>query len=298
MLRFPLVLAAVALGLLGILAGAEPADAQERATTTLTSDTATSAHATDVDHGRFTRVLRRFVDAHGDVDYAGLRARADSVLGPYLEELAEADLAGRGEAERLALWINAYNAYTLKLIADHYPVPNIWAVTPGPAEPKEEQSPFDLAVGPVADTMRTLNEIEHEIIRPRFKEPRIHFALVCAAASCPRLRREAYTGARLEAQLEAQTRTFFHDESKNRIPADSSRVALSRILKWYGEDFGDTPADLQRFMAPYFDGAVADRLAAARYEVTFRAYDWTLNDQGAPPRADSTAAASGDADDR
>jgi len=282
MLR-PVFVLVLCVGVAGGGAPLEPVSAQGRATTTVARDT--------VDHTRLTRVLREFVDSTGDVDYAGLRARADSLLRPYLRRLAETDVDALGRKARLAFWINAYNAHTLKLIADHYPVENIWAVTPGPAAPKDENSPFDLEVGRVADTMRTLNEIEHEIIRPRFDEPRIHFALVCAAKSCPRLRREAYTGPRLDAQLEAQTRTFFQDEGKNRIPAGEGRIALSRILKWYGEDFGDSPADLQRFIAPYFDGRVADRLAAADYDVRFRAYDWALNDQ-----ADVSAATGPDAD--
>lgn len=262
------LLVAVGVALAG---GAADVAAQGRATTRVVRDT--------VDHRRFDRLLRRYVDAEGNVDYAGLAARADSVLRPYLRRLADADLSSLGRDARLALWINAYNAYTLKLIVDHYPIENIWAVTPGPAEPKDD-SPFALEVGRVADTLRTLDEIEHEIIRERFDEPRIHFALVCAAKSCPRLRREAYTGPRLDAQLDDQTRTFVHDDSKNRIPAGPDRIALSRILKWYGDDFGDGPADLQRFIAPYFEGAVRERLAAADYAVTFRPYDWALNDQG------------------
>lgn len=253
--------------------GSAPSAAQDpgaRATTTVERDT--------LDHSRFDRLLSAFVDAEGDVDYARLRARADSVLVPYLRQLATTDPTGLARDARLAFWINAYNAYTLKLIVDHYPVPNIWAVTPGPAEPKDD-SPFAVEVGRVADTMRTLDAIEHDIIRQRFDEPRIHFALVCAAKSCPRLRREAYLGPALDAQLEAQTRTFLHNEQKNRIPAEPDRIAISRILKWYGGDFGDSTDALQRFLAPYFEGSVRDRLAAADYSVTFRPYDWALNDQ-------------------
>jgi len=283
MLQRCAVLVFVFAGVLGGLGGSSPVVAQERASTTLVRDT--------VDHTPFTRVLRQFVDADGDVNYAGLRARADALLKPYLQKLAATDVAALGRDARLAFWINAYNAYTLKLIVDHHPVENIWAVTPGAAEPKDENSPFDLEVGRVADSMRTLNEIEHRIIRPRFDEPRIHFALVCAAESCPLLRREAYTGPRLDAQLEEQTRTFFHSD-KNRIPAGRDRIALSRILKWYGEDFGDSTADLQRFVAPYFEGTVADRLEAADYEVTFLEYDWALNDQG-----EGSAASSASSDD-
>lgn len=232
-----------------------------------------------VDHESFTRLLTRFVDGDGNVDYAALAPAADTLLTPYLEQLAAADPARWDRDARLAFWINAYNAYTLKLIVDHYPIENIWAVTPGPAEPKED-SPFEQAVGPVADTVRTLDEIEHEIIRVRFDEPRIHFALVCAAKSCPQLRRGAYVGPRLDAQLEAQTKQFLHDNRKNRIPAAEGRVALSPIFKWYGEDFGSAPSDLQHVLAPYFEGEVRAGLKEGRYEIEYLPYDWSLNAQG------------------
>jgi len=250
--------------------GQERMASQRRATT--------SVSAASGPHAAFGAVLRRFVDSTGAVDYTGLAARADSVLAPYLQRLATARPSTMDRDARLAFWINAYNAYTLKLVVDHYPVRSIWGITPGPAEPKEN-SPFALAVGPVADTVRTLDEIEHEIIRRRFDEPRIHFALVCAAASCPPLRREPYTGARLDAQLDDQARTFLHDPAKNRIPAGSDRIGLSRLLKWYGGDFGSTTEALQRALAPYFDGSVRRRLADADYAVTYLPYDWTLNDQ-------------------
>jgi hypothetical protein len=136
-------------------------------------------------------------------------------------------------------------------------------------------------VATVADTARTLDEIEHDIIRERFDEPRIHFALVCAAKGCPPLRREAYTAPRLDAQLDDQARTFLHNKQKNRIPAGDGRTALSRILKWYGEDFGPTTDALQQQIATYFEGAVRKRLQAAAYEVTFLSYDWSLNEQPA-----------------
>jgi len=257
-------------GLWGTVGGASGQEAA-RATTTVVRDT--------VNHSPFDRVLRRFVDAEGQVDYRALQAAADSTLAPYLRRLATTDPSSLGRDARLAFWINAYNALTLKLIIDHYPVENIWAVTPGPPKPKEN-SPFERDVGTVADTVRTLDEIEHEIIRKRFEEPRIHFALVCAAKSCPVLRREAYTGARLDRQLDEQARTFLKDDGKNRIPTGNGQIALSRILKWYGDDFGATTDALQRPLAPYFEGRVRRRLEAADYEVTYLPYDWSLNEQG------------------
>lgn len=232
-------------------------------------------------HAAFSRLLSRFVNAQGQVDYAGLKQHANTTLTPYLQWLGTTDPSGWTRAARLAFWINAYNAYTLKLIVNHYPVRTIWALTPGPATPQKEQSPFQVPVGPVADTVRTLDEIEHEIIRVRFAEPRIHYAVVCAAKSCPPLRRAAYTGPRLDAQLDDQARSFLHNAAKNRIPARGGKLALSRILKWYGSDFGPTDAALQRALAPYFDGRVQRRLAAGAYDLRFLPYDWALNDQGA-----------------
>jgi len=257
-----------------LVLGGVPVLAQEsgqRAETTVVRDTAR--------HAQFSRLLSHYVNEEGHVDYVHLKRDADSVLAPYLRRLAEMNPADWSRDARLAFWINAYNAYTLKLIVDHHPVPTIWATTPGPAKPSKKNSPFGIKLGTVADTTRTLDEIEHEIIRERFAEPRIHFALVCAAVSCPRLRREAFTGPRLDAQLDDQARTFLHDDSKNRIPAGDDRIALSRILKWYGQDFGPSTDALQRYVTRYFEGQVRDRLSQADYTVDFLPYDWALNDQ-------------------
>ena len=240
------------------------------------ADATPSPSSSDPDttrHALFERLLNRHVDAQGDVDYAALRAQSDSLLAPYLQTLAHTRPSTLGRDARLALWINAYNAYTLKLIVDHHPVQSIRDIDGPPGG----GTPFERPVGRVADTMRTLDEIEHGIIRERFDEPRIHFALVCAAKSCPRLRREPYTGPRLDAQLDHQARRFLHHEQKNRIPAGDGFIALSRILKWYGSDFGPTPAARQRALAPYFEGSVRDSLAQGAYTIRYRPYDWTLN---------------------
>ena len=275
----PLLLALLCTGCIGGTANVQVVRAQE----------AVRAPA-DVDHSAFDRVLNPYVDAQGRVDYARLQPDADSVLTPYLQQLAETDPSNLSRDEQLAFWINAYNAYTIKLILDHYPVESINDIKPGagPQIPKVN-SPFKLDVGEVAGEVRTLDEIEHGIIREDFDEPRIHFALVCAAVSCPRLRREAYEGTRLDAQLDAQARTFLHDDSKNVVPAGEGAIKLSRIFKWFDEDFGGSRASIQRFIAPYFEGPVRSRLESAAYDVDFRDYDWSLNDQ---PR--STAARTGD----
>jgi len=237
-----------------------------------------------VDHHAFTELLRTHVDAAGMVDYAGLKAQHDEVLAPYLRQLAETDPANLSRDARLAFWINAYNALTLKLIVDHYPVESIKDITPagGPSIPKLN-APWYVEVGEVGGRMRTLDEIEHDIIRERFDEPRIHFALVCAAISCPRLRQEAYTADRLDAQLDDQARTFLHATAKNQIPAGDETIRFSRIFQWFEGDFGDGTGDVQRFIAPYFTGNVRQKLQRAAYEVDYMDYDWSLNEQ-APAR--------------
>jgi hypothetical protein len=247
-----------------------------------------AARAT-ADHALFDRLLGRVVGTRGNVDYEALQAGADTTLTPYLQRLASAQPASLNRDARLAFWINAYNAYTLKLIVDHFPVTSIRDIE----GPTEDKTPFQRPVGVVADTMRTLDEVEHQIIRVRFDEPRIHFALVCAAKSCPRLRQEAYTGPRLDQQLGDQARRFLHHDRKNQIPAGPDTVALSRIFKWYGGDFGPTLDAVQRFSAPYFDGSVQDSLAQATYEVRFRPYDWTLNAQSLSWRDGGPVAGSG-----
>jgi len=235
---------------------------------------------TALDHSAYTDLLQAYVDDAGMVDYAALKANQDEALAPYLRQLAETDPSNLDEPERLAFWINAYNALTLKLIVDHYPVETIRSITPaGGLTVPRLNDPWHVKVGEVGGEIRTLDEIEHDIIRTRFDEPRIHFALVCAAVSCPRLRREAFVGDRLDAQLDDQARLFLHAESKNAIPAPNETIRLSRIFKWFGGDFGENTDALQRYLAPYFDGGVRQKLRDAAYDVDYLDYDWALNAQ-------------------
>ncbi|MFO8232845.1 MAG: DUF547 domain-containing protein [Longimonas sp.] len=238
------------------------------------------ATAQPADHSAFTDVLNTYVDAEHRVDYAQLRADRATTLDPYLEQLATADLESLSRDARLAFWMNAYNALTIALILEHDSIDTIWAITPGDTPETTEESPFELPVGTVADTMRTLDEIEHGIIRERFDEPRIHFALVCAAASCPPLRREAYTGDALDAQLEDQTRAFLHNPALNQIPATKDTLRLSRLFDWYQADFGPDAEAVQQYIAPYIDDPeVQEALRNGTYTVDYMPYDWALNAQ-------------------
>lgn len=175
---------------------------------------AAAASAQQIHHALFTRVLSQHV-VRGEVDYASLKD--DKRFEDYIAALSKAKPGAiRDEKERLAFWINAYNAFTIKLILDHYPVKSIRDITQG------EAGPWDIVWIEIGGKKFSLNQIEHEIIRKEFDEPRIHAALVCAAKSCPPLRSAAYTGSHLDAELNDNMIMFLHDASKNRY--DGQRV--------------------------------------------------------------------------
>lgn len=238
------------------------------------------------DHAAFTSILQRYVDNRGMVDYAALKANR-APLDAYIARLEAAQPRQLSRDEQLAFWINAYNALTLRLVIDHYPVPSILRITrvriPGMAAfIPGVNSPFARNVTRIGGTRLSLDDIEHGIIRREFTEPRIHFAVVCAAVSCPPLRREAYTGARLDAQLQDQGIRFLTDRALNRIPDGDGQVALSKILDWYKQDFGPSNADLLRALAPFFSGEMRARLERGSDRVRFLDYNWSLNDRSAP----------------
>jgi len=247
----------------------------------LAPDLARAACA-DVDpsHSRWTELLGRFV-ARGQVDYAGLARDGRPALEAYLAGLSGACAADHERwtpAERIAFWINAYNAFTVKLILDHYPVASIRKIgwLPGAAF-RRKFIPMQWLKGATL----SLDGIEHDTLRSEFREPRIHFALVCAARSCPPLRGEAYRGADLERQLEEQGRAFLRDPARNRVDVQRRTLYLSSIFSWFRGDFESAAGSLQAFVAAYLEQA--DR-GVSGYAVEFLDYDWALNDRatGAP----------------
>ena len=165
------------------------------------------AGAGTVDHSSYDALLHERVE-FGQVDYAALRE--DARLGAYLASLAVIDPSTLSENERIAYWLNAYNALTLKLMADAWPLESIQKINDG--------KPFFLPLfQPLGfDKKITLNEIENSILRKHFAEPRVHFALVCAATSCPLLRSEVYLPDRLSTQLTGQATAFLRDAARNR----------------------------------------------------------------------------------
>ncbi|MEX2584078.1 MAG: DUF547 domain-containing protein [Gemmatimonadota bacterium] len=236
------------------------------------------AEAQSFDHSAFDRLLGEHVDPQGFVDYDAFVDSPD--LEAYLDALARVDMSLLPATERLALWINAYNAYTIALINKHEERRSIRNInrTLGFLAGK---GPWTERIARVGGATYTLDEIEHAIIRPRFLEPRIHFALVCAAAGCPPLRQEAYTGAELEAQLDDQAEAFLLESpARNRVDVATGAVHLSPIFDWYGEDFGRDDRELLRYVARFFpDGPERDLLLKTDTPIRFTDYDWSLNIQ-------------------
>jgi len=228
------------------------------------------------DHGPFTRMLETHVTADGLVDYDAFAAAPE--FADYLASLAGVDMTLLPQGERLALWVNAYNAYTIALINRHGERRSIRNInkTLGFIRGK---GPWGERFAEVAGYTYTLDEIEHEVIRPRFGEPRIHFALVCAALGCPPLRREAYTGTHLDRQLQDQAETFLrHHPDKNRVDLERARVHLSPIFDWYRADFPEGREGLGRYLAQFLPlGPERSLLEHGDFDLRFSSYDWSLN---------------------
>jgi hypothetical protein len=228
----------------------------------------------DQSHAQWSAFLARWVQ-NGAVDYVGMQRDAQPALTAYLATLSGAcgaDYERWTRAERIAFWINAYNAFTIRLILDHYPIASIRKIgwLPGAAF-RERFIPMEgLKGGQIS-----LDDIEHGTLRSDFREPRIHFALVCASRSCPALRAEAYRGAELDRQLDDQARRFLNDPTKNRIDPARKTLHLSSIFKWFRGDF-EAGTSLTAYVARYLD---AGRTDLAAYDIEFLDYDWALNDR-------------------
>jgi len=229
-------------------------------------------HTMPVRHEKWTIVLQRYVD-DGLVDYDGIGK--DSLFFQYLRTLADTNpdsLPSR--EERLAFWLNAYNAYTIKLILDRMPLESITDISLGlPVL----FGPWSIDVANVAGTVYTLNDIEHDIIRAQYRDPRVHCALVCASKGCPKLRPEAYEGATLHALLDDDTQRFIGDPSRNGFYPARKTIAISKIFDWYESDFEEAAGSVKEFIARYAPSEYRSLIASPDCDVEFLDYDWRLN---------------------
>ena len=221
-----------------------------------------------VDHAIFGTLLKSYVE-NGQVDYTGFKTK-EKQLDQYLKHLENIAPEKLERAEQMAFYINIYNAWTIKLILTAYPsvksIKDLGTLF---------RSPWKKKFVKIHGKTTTLDHIEHDILRPIFKDPRVHFAVNCASKSCPPLLNEPYTGANLNNQLELVASSFINDPLNN-FMADGILHA-SRIFKWFGNDFGN---DIPGYVASYAKGDLAKKLAATGKDikVKYLDYDWSLND--------------------
>lgn len=207
----------------------------------------------------WSSILNRNVSVEGNVDYVNFK-KGYKGLSNYIKFLQDSiPDENSSKEEKLAYWINAYNALTIDLILRNYPVKSI----------KDIKDPWDQRLWKFGDKWINLNQIEHEILR-KMDEPRIHFAIVCASFSCPKLQNTAYTASNLETQLTEATEQFLADENRNTITSD--RLQLSKIFKWFAKDF-KTDGSLIDFLNKYTEVEIS-----AKAKKSFKDYNWDLND--------------------
>jgi len=226
------------------------------------------------DHSIFDRVLKTYVDDQGRVDYNGIAK--DQSFKAYMEALQTARSDSMSRDEQLAFWINAYNAITIDKVIKWKPqksvretfVPGVWTGTKF----------FTTREHTVAGQRLSPDDIEHEILRKRLKEPRIHFAIVCASSSCPPLPQFAYTAENVQVKLEEETRKYINSERGTQIDSANNVLHISKLFDWFAGDFEYAAGSVLNFIKAYLDEegrAVLEK----NPEIKYIHYDWALNAQ-------------------
>ncbi len=251
----------------------------------------------------YAAALSQYVDEKRMVDYRGLKANSDDLdaFAAALGTLSAETYEGWTEEQKIAFWVNAYNALTLEAIIAHYPIQASLGKSLVYPKNSIRQIPgvWKKLQFVVMGETRTLNDIEHGILRVEFNEPRIHMALVCAAMGCPPLRNEPFVGDRLGAQLDDQTRRFLANPEKFRMDAEAGRVFLSPIFKWFGSDFVETygtdeafagHGEAERAVLNFIRGSLDEErrkvLERDDLMVSYLDYDWSLNEQAGSAKSE------------
>lgn len=223
-----------------------------------------------ISHQTWTEVLQNVVEENGTVDYQALKENPDK-FHLYLKSLKNnhPDIKTWSRNERLAYWINAYNAFTVQLIIENYPLESIKDLNSTLSIPFVNTI-WDKSFIEIGDFSYSLNDIEHRILRKKFNEPRIHFAINCASISCAQLRKEAYHPENLDKQLADQAKTFINDDSKNQIGKDE--IKISKLFTWFKGDFKNEGTIID-FLNKYSDTSINDNA-----NISFMDYNWSLNE--------------------
>jgi hypothetical protein len=231
-------------------------------------------YAVDFDHSKFDQILQTYVNDQGLVDYNGIAG--DQTFKSYMESLKLANLGSTSSDEQLAFWINAYNAVTIDKVIKWRPkksvretlIPGVWTSTKF----------FTTAEHTVAGKRLSQDDIEHEILRRQFKDPRIHFAIICASSSCPPLPRFAYTGKDVQTKLEEETRKYINSERGTRIDFAENTLYLSKLFDWFSGDFESKSGSVMNFLKPYLEEKTSVFLERGP-KIDYIHYDWSLNAQ-------------------
>ncbi len=231
---------------------------------------AVQSESKPITHEAFTALLQKHVNDDGMVNYRGFIADS-TALNKYLTTLEKNHPNDKhwSKDEQLAYWINAYNAFTIRLIIRNYPVKSIKDLG---GSIYRVNTTWDIKFIRIEGEQYHLNNIENSIIRKQWDEPRIHFALVCAARSCPKLRNEAFEAATLEKQLEDQAKHFFNSKLRNDISPDKPK--LSKLMTWYSGDFKGHATDIKAYVNRYSKVKINDSA-----KLDYLEYDWSLNEQ-------------------
>ena len=230
--------------------------------------------ATGIDHLKFDQVLKTYVNNQGLVDYNGIAG--DQTFKAYMETLKSTDLDSMSRDGQLAFWINAYNAVTIDKVIKWKPkksvretlIPAVWTSTKF----------FTTREHNVAGKRLSQDDIEHEILRKQFKDPRIHFAIICASSGCTPLPRFAYTEENVQTKLEEETRKYINSDRGTRIDFAENTLYLSKLFDWFSGDFKYKSGSVQDFLKPYLDERTLAVLERGP-KIDYIHYDWSLNAQ-------------------
>ena len=231
--------------------------------------------AQEPNYAEWNRILKTYYDPARGMDYAGLKAKDASALQALRQQLGRANVASMNPKQQLAYWINVYNVNSVATVVEGYPVDSIRDLSTDPIIRlnvfKKERVPFGGA-------LLSLDAVENEKIRKAFNDPRIHFAINCAARSCPPIRPEAFTGAAVDAQLDDQTRKFMNGVRLEK-DGDELDVHVTKILDWFSEDFDKFPGGKKAFVRKYVSAGKQRLLdAAKKIDWEYDDYDWSLNE--------------------
>ncbi len=230
------------------------------------------------DHKLFTDVLKKYVK-NGLVDYKNLKGNNN--FNKYLTQLSNTNPDKFNRDENLAFWINAYNAFTLQIVAENYPIESITDLHTGGKIIAYllGKTVWDKEFITINNKKYSLNDIEHNILR-KMNEPRIHFSIVCASISCPELLNEAFESKTLNKQLDTQTSNFINDKTRNSFDLKNRQANISEIFNWFDEDFGGSDENVLKFISEYVPENISKDIRSniSKWKISYNDYNWNLNE--------------------